>query len=44
MTCAFGGAVLALLATAVYRRATGDEPWVLFAPRGGRRRRARRST
>jgi putative membrane protein len=40
MTCAFSGAVFALLATAVYRRATGHEPWVLFAPhRGGRRRR-----
>jgi putative membrane protein len=43
MTCAFGGAVFALLATAVYRRATGREPWVLFAPHGGRRRRVRRS-
>ena len=41
MTCAFAGALVALLATAVHRRATGDEPWTLLAPRGGHRRRAR---
>jgi len=43
MTCAFSGALAALLATAGYRRATGHEPWVLLAPHRGRRPRARRS-
>lgn len=42
MTCAFSGALAALLATAGYRRATGHEPWALLAPHRGRRRRARR--
>jgi hypothetical protein len=40
---AFGRAVVALLANSFYRRATGREPWVLFAPHGDRQRRARRS-
>ncbi|RIL02788.1 MAG: DUF2238 domain-containing protein [Proteobacteria bacterium] len=39
MTWAFAGAVAALAATALFRRATGYEPWALFAPR---KRRARR--
>jgi putative membrane protein len=38
MSCAFAGAVVALLATALYRRATGREPWSLFAPHRARRK------
>ena len=43
MSCAFAGTLVALGATAAYRRATGREPWSLFAPHGKRRDRARRS-
>jgi putative membrane protein len=38
MTCAFAGAIVALITTALYRRATGEEPWHLLAPRGRQRR------
>ena len=40
MSCAFAGAVVALAATALFRRATGREPWSLLAPRGRRAARA----
>lgn len=33
MTCAFAGTLFALAATALFRAASGREPWVLFAPR-----------
>jgi putative membrane protein len=32
MTCAFAGAVVALVATALFRSVTGREPWRLLAP------------
>lgn len=38
MTCAFAGAVVALAAIALFRRATRHEPWVLLAPRKRRER------
>ena len=44
MTAAFAGALLAW-ATAAFRRATGDEPWVLLvSPARARRSRRRRAT
>ncbi len=41
MTCAFAGALVALVTAAVYRRVTGEEPWTLFAPQRRPHRRAR---